>query len=568
MKKITISFLSILILLFSNTLAVFANFSDIPANYKYANDINYVNKLGLVQEAAFKPDEYISRAEFAKWILKASGFNQTDYKPLGKKRFLDVSLNTYEYAPYIYRLMDLGALPLNSYFKPKNPITKKEALEWIFFIEGISIPKVFDENQFYATDINPKSAIAPIFNKAINLGMIDLNASKKGKAYPNAKLKRGQAAHFVKTVKNNAPTLTVTIIPMVESDMMKNPAFDTLVTVWNKIKDSYLRKDAVNKTNLIYGATEGIVKELGDKHSDFERPGDNAVVESLSGEIEGIGAVIQIKDDETTIVAPISGSPADKAGLMANDIIVEVDGVKTKGMKLTDIVAKIKGKKGTQVTLKIKRDSKILTFSITRDVVKIVSADLKITDDNIAIVTLANFGANLETEFKKIVEDIEKNKPKGIILDLRNNPGGYLNAAIDVSGYFIKKGEKVAIVRYPDKEDPQFSSGEGILNGYKIISLVNSGSASASEILVGALQDYGLTTVVGETTYGKGTVQELSDFINGATLKLTVAEWLTPKGRSIENTGIAPDITVKMTPEDKKAGKDPQMDKALEELRK
>lgn len=526
----------------------------------------------LTVQSAFAIETTVSRGDFAKMVLQNAGFSQTNYKPLTQKRFFDVSVKNNPNSPYIYRLADLGLFKFEkgkkNVFKPNDPIKKYEALEWIFFIGGMPVPKVFDDNQFAATDVNPKSEIAPVFNKAINLGMFDVSTAKPGKVYPNSKLKQNQAEKFLKIAhENKGPTLTVTIVPSVESDIMKTPAFDTFVTVWNKIKNSYLKRDATDKTKLIYGATEGIVKELGDKHSDFERPGDNAVIESLSGEIEGIGAVIQMENDEPIIVAPIAGAPADLAGLMANDVIIEVDDLKVKGMKLIDIVAKIKGKKGTQVKLKIRRDGKFVMFNITRDVVKISSATLKRTEDNIGIIPLANFGSNLESEFQKIIEDLEKTPVNGIIIDVRNNPGGYLTAAVSVSGHFIKNGEKIAIVKYPDHEEPQYSVGKSELAKYKTIILVNKGSASASEILAGALQDFGLAKVVGETTYGKGTVQELSDFIDGSSLKLTVAEWLTPKGRSIEDKGITPDIEVKMTGEDKAAGKDPQMDRALQELR-
>ena len=572
MKKSVILFLSSAILLIISAFPSSANFVDVPADHKYANDIKYIENIGIEKEGYFKPDEPITREQFAKWVLINAGFSKTAYTPLIKQRFFDVNLKTGEYAPYIYRLVDIGAVKLEkgkiNLFRPKDPIRKKQALEWIFFVEGLPIPTVFDETQFFIKDINKKSNIAPLFFKAVKLGMLSANENKPAKVFPNNKLKRGQAAHFLKAVKNNVPTLTVTIMPSIESDIMKTPAFDTFVGVWNKVKDSYLRQDAINRDKLIYGAAEGLVKELGDKHSNFERPGDNAVIESLSGQVEGIGAVIQLQDEEPVVVAPIKDSPADKAGIMANDVIVEVDGLKVKGMKLEDIVAKIKGKKGTQVVLKIRRETAFVSITVTRDIVKIVSVSSKRTSDNIVMVTMANFGENSVNEFQPIIDDIKKNGAKGIVLDLRNNPGGFLNTAVSVTGYFIKKGEKVAIVKYPDHEDPQYSGGEAELAGYKIIALVNGGSASASEILVGALQDKGILEVVGEKTYGKGTVQELSDFADGSTLKLTVAEWLTPKGRSIEKDGIAPDIEVKMTGEEKKAGKDPQMDKALEELRK
>lgn len=572
MKKLSILFFSSAIF-FLLAFSASANFIDVPADHKYKIDINYLENIGIVKEGYFKPDESITREEFAKWVLINAGFSKTSYTPLIKGKFLDVDLKKNPNAPYIYRLADIGVVKFEkdkiNLFRPKDPIRKKQAIEWIFFVEGLPVPTVFDESQFFIKDINKKSHLAPLFFKAMKVGMFDVNEAKPIKVYPNNKLKRAQAAHFLRVVKTNVPTLTVTIMPSIESDIMKTPAFDTLVGVWNKIKDSYLKQDAVNRDKLIYGAAEGLVKELGDKHSNFERPGDNAVIESLSGQIEGIGAVIQMQDDEPVVVAPIKDSPADKAGIMANDVIVEVDGLKVKGMALTEIVSKIKGKKGTQVTLKIRRsEATFVSITVTRDVVKIVSVSSKRTADDIVIITMANFGENSTAEFQAVVDDIKKNGTKGIVLDLRNNPGGFLNTAVAITGFFLPKGEKVAVVKYPDSEDPQYSGGEAELKNYKIVAVVNGGSASASEILAGALQDKGLAKIVGEKTYGKGTVQELSDFADGSTLKLTVAEWLTPNGRSIEKDGIAPDIEVKMTSEDKKAGQDPQMDKALEELRK
>lgn len=567
MKKIFILLIGLSLLVQTSATAL-AGFSDVPENHKYAQDIQYLENLGIVQENEFKPNEPVSREIFAKWLLKNTGFNPENYTPKIKTRFKDVKFTKKDaYAPYIYKLAELDAFELQkgkiNLFNPQEPIKKKEALLWLFVVEGINVPKVFDEALFQATDVKPNSKIAPLIDKAQKLGL--LNA---GKTYPFGKLKRGEAAHFLKIAKKSVPTLTVTIQPSIESDVLRNPKFDILAGVWNKIFDSYLHKDNADKNALVYGAIEGIVKELKDKHSDFERPGDNALLETLSGEIEGIGAVVQMKDDEVVVVSPIVGSPAERAGLLPEDIITHVDDVDVKGMTLNAVVAKIKGKKGTQVKLTIRRSGTIMNFTITRDVVKIVSATQERTTDNIAKITLNNFGSNTETEFQTIADNIKKDPPKGIVLDLRNNPGGYLATAVHLGGYFIAAGEKVARVRYPEREESHKSSGNAELAKYKIAVIVNKGSASASEIIAGALQDYGIAKIIGAQTYGKGSVQELSDFSDGSTLKLTVAEWLTPNGRSIEKDGITPDIAVEITEADRKAGKDPQMDKALEELRK
>lgn len=548
MKKIIAAFLG-LIFLYQSSFSVFADFSQ---------DRKFLERLLETPLEILQGDSPVSREIFAKLVLKNAGIHLDSGRVKKRRSF---------YAPYIYRIIELGlgmrGDPEHRSFKPKEFITRKEALEWIFTVEGILVPKVFDEMQFQAEDVNHDSKMAPLIHKAISLGLL-----RPGRVTPNRKLTFAEAAKYLRAIKNSEKILTVTILPSFDSDLLRNSKFDILVNIWNKITQNYLKRSFVQREKLLYGAIEGMVRELDDRHSQFERPGEHGTLESLSGEIEGIGAVIQEKNDNIVVVSPLLDSPAQKAGLLANDIIIAVDGKSVKGMKLSQVVTRIKGKKGTQVTLDILRGFQSLSLSITRDKVKVISAKLKRTEDNIAIVTLANFGQNSQAEFQNITQELLNNKPKGIILDLRNNPGGYLNASVQMSGYFIKNQDKVAIVRYPDHDDPQYPGTSGELADISILVLTNGGTASASEILAGALQDYKRAILVGEKTFGKGTVQELSDFQDGSALKLTVAEWLTPLGRSIEKNGITPDIEVKLTQDDRLLGRDPQMERALEELRK
>ncbi len=566
MKKIFSLLLGLLLV--TSPILSKAGFSDVPANSPYFQDVQYLESLGVVQEDTFGPETKITREVFARWLLKNAGFTAEQYEPKNRLRFLDVAPKETAYAPYIYKLLDLGIIGFEKgkppLFKPKNPITRKEAIAWIFEIEGIPVPKIFDESKWVVKDVSLHSPIAPLINKAVTLNLLG-----PGKARPFSKLKRGEAAHMLRLVKNAGPTLTVTILPTLESDLTRNPKFDILIAAWNRIFQTYLKRADVNREQLIYGAIEGMVKELDDKHSDFERPGDNAILDSLSGEIEGIGAVLQMQDDIIVIVSPIVGSPADKAGLLPNDVITAVDDKDVKGMSLGTVVSRIKGKKGTQVKLSILRGTEKLTYTVTRDVIKIISTVITWTSDNIAKVTLSSFGENTIQEFRGVVQEIQGKNPRGIVLDLRNNPGGYLNTAVDVAGYFVKSGDRITSVKYGDgREEYHNAAGNAALSSYPIVVLVNKGSASASEILAGALQDYGTAKIIGETSYGKGTVQELSDFSDGSTLRLTIAQWLTPKGNTIEKNGIVPDIKVELTDDDRKANRDPQMERALEELRK
>lgn len=549
-----------------------ASFSDVPADSPYVNDINQLQSAGIAIGDTFAPDALVKRGEFVSWLLRHSGFSQEFYTPKTKRRFADVDLTKDPLAAYIYRLVEIGGVKApsskNSSFKSDDPIHFKEALELTFFVQGVPVSKVFDVTQFNALDISVNSKIAPLIHTAITRGIIPPGIVK-----PYKKITRAEAAHIIVASKSSTPGLTVTILGSQiggspTNDITQNPRFDTLSQAWNRILGSYLRRDDLQKEQLIYGAITGMVKELGDKHSSFERPGDNAVVDSLSGQVEGIGAVIQEKDDFVSIVTPIVGSPAEKAGLLPKDIILKVNDVDVKGKKATEVASLIKGKKGTQVTLTIQRSGTtgVLTFTITRDVVKIISAELKRTSDNVATIQLVNFGEKTSKEFLEVVKKLQAEKPRGIVLDLRNNPGGYLTTAIEVAGYFIKKDQNVSIVKYHDREEEQKSHGNAELAGIPLVIIVNSGSASASEILAGALQDYGLAKIVGEQTYGKGTVQELSNFNDGSTIKLTVAEWLTPNRRSIDKNGVTPDVVIKLTEDDRKASRDPQMERALIEL--
>lgn len=561
MKKISLLLCTLLIVL-STYAPVFAQ-SASPSDLEYLRDNRIIDANESLVEG-----ELISREKFAKWVLRNIGFADDKYTPKsGKKPFRDVSIKKNPYAPYIYRLKDLGAFEAENYkpriFKPKEEITLKEAIEWLFFVHGIPVPKVIHEKDFLATNIKPTSRVAPLIDKAIKVGVL-----KPGSVDLYKKLTADEAASLLKTVRGTIPTLTVTILPTVESDLTSNPKFDILLSVWNRVGQTYLKRNALNNEELVYGAIEGMVKELKDKHSEFMRPGDDDLIDSLHGEIEGIGAVIQLEEAEVRIVSPIIGSPAEKAGLLSNDIILEVDDVSVKGMQLSAVANRIKGKRGTQVKLMLKRNSKTFTVTITRDIVKVISAKVEFTEDNIAKITLSNFGERTIAEFREIIAQIQEKKPRGLVLDLRNNPGGFLTTAVAIAGFFIESDRDIAIVKYPAYEEHQPSAGNAELASYRTIILVNTGSASASEIIAGALQDYGIAKVIGEKTYGKGSVQELSTFSDRSQLKLTVAEWLTPLRRSIEKDGIGPNIEVKLTEEDRKAGRDPQMQRALEEIRK
>jgi len=348
----------------------------------------------------------------------------------------------------------------------------------------------------------------------------------------------------------------------------RNVDFSIFWSAWNKVMDQYPGNP--DQQEMIYGAISGMVDSIGDPYSSFMKPGDSKnFLEDLSGSIQGIGAELAVKDKKLTIVSPLASSPAEKAGLKPNDYIAKIDGVDTFEMPISDAISKIRGKAGTKVILSIIRDDWTQTkdFEITRAVVKIKSVEWKKLDD-IAVIQISQFGEDTQDLLKEAATEIAKQNPKGVILDLRSNPGGYLESAVQVANVFIDK-DKV-VVKEKNKAgriQEEKTTEDPILGQTKLVILVNGGSASASEIVAGALQDYKRAQLIGEKTFGKGSVQSLEELNDKSNLRLTIAKWLTPLDRAIDKIGIEPDIKVELTEDDFKNNRDPQLDKALELLK-
>jgi len=337
--------------------------------------------------------------------------------------------------------------------------------------------------------------------------------------------------------------------------------------VWDLVKSSYLDQP-VSEVDMYYGALEGLLWSLGDEHSVFFDPElAEEFDQELNGTFFGIGAEIGSKDDYIVVVAPLAGTPAEEAGILAGDKIIAVDGEDTFGISVTEAVYMIRGEEGTTVTLTIFRDGEeeALEVPIVRAEITIESVVLEIRDDGIAVIEVRMFNDDTTDLFQSATQEILTSDVSGIVLDLRNNPGGLLTQAINVAGYWVD-GNPVVIERVQGTETEFSASGTAHLAGIPTVVLVNFGSASGSEILAGALQDYEVATVIGEQTFGKGSVQEYYEFPDGSSLKITIAEWLTPSGRSINEVGITPDVIVEYTLEDYETEATPQFDAAIEFL--
>lgn len=328
---------------------------------------------------------------------------------------------------------------------------------------------------------------------------------------------------------------------------------------------------SLDKQKLIDGAKKGMVDSIGDPYTVYFTAAEaKEFLSDLEGTFEGIGAELGKRDGNLTIISTIDGSPAKKAGLLSGDAIVKVNDEDTTGWSIEEAVKKIRGQKGTSVKLLVVRkgQDKPLDLAVTRDTITDPSVKTEVTSDNIGIIRITRFGQTDTVSLARAATlDFKARGVKGVVLDLRGNGGGYLQSAVDVASLWMQNKTVVTERTGGHVTDTLKTNGDAPLQGIPTIVLVNSGSASASEILAGALSDNGAAKLVGEKTFGKGVVQDVKDLKDGGSLKVTIASWYTPNGKNISKEGIAPQTTVTMSDEDYVAGRDPQKDKALEMLR-
>jgi carboxyl-terminal processing protease len=343
--------------------------------------------------------------------------------------------------------------------------------------------------------------------------------------------------------------------------------FDLFWDVWDTLKKEYVDKDKINEKEMFYGAISGMTAAIDDPYTVFMNPVISKEFEDdLAGVFEGVGMEIGMRDEILTVIAPLDETPAQKAGLKAGDQVYAIDGESTLGISIDEAVNKIRGPKDTEVILTIARkgEDDLKDYTITRSVIVIKSIKTEMLEDNIYLIKISNFNDDTLSLFNDAVKEVVEKNPKGIILDLRNNPGGYLDTAIELASEWVENGIIVTEQFSDERKNEFLSRGRARLKDFETVVLVNQGSASASEILSGALRDHDKATIVGMQTFGKGSVQALKEFSDGSSVKITVAKWLTPNGECINDEGISPDIEVDLTIEDFEEDKDPQLEKALE----
>jgi carboxyl-terminal processing protease len=370
------------------------------------------------------------------------------------------------------------------------------------------------------------------------------------------------------------PTPSDTIIINKELGQPEVIDFSLFWQVLKKIEEKYVDKEEIDYNKILYGATSGMAESLGDPYTVFMKPEKTeSFVESVEtgGSFEGVGMEIGIKGGMLTVIAPLEGTPAMKAGIKAGDKVLKIDDTFTDDLLLEEAVNLIRGEKGTEVVLTISRKKleEPKEISIIRNVIQIPIAKWELKDNNIAYIKIYHFTGNLPDKFREIVFRALDAGAEKIILDFRNNPGGYLEVAVDIASWFIPKGEVVSIEDFGEEKTQKKYRSKGYkeLQDFTVVVLINEGSASGSEIVAGALRDIRGAKLIGEKSFGKGSIQSLEKFRDGSSLKITVAKWLTPFGIDISEEGLTPDIEIELTEEDYNNNRDPQLNKAIEILK-
>lgn len=373
---------------------------------------------------------------------------------------------------------------------------------------------------------------------------------------------------YIFEVRRNPPKIT--IINQFPGD--KKVDFNLFWQVWDMINNDYLERP-VDTQKMLYGAISGMVNSLGDPYTSFLAPQTYKIISNaINGKYEGIGAELGFKEKQLVVVSPLNGSPAKAAGVMAGDKILEIEGVSTIGMNLNDAVVKIRGEAGTISTLKLQRDaSDPFVVRITRGEIKTASVTWEDKGNGVAYIRINRFGGDTNDEWTKTVSevDIKMKELNSIVLDVRGNPGGYLQSAVFIANEFFRNKPVLYEEKATGEQVPFMADRVGnFINIPAVFVLIDGGSASASEILAAALRDNIHAKLIGEKSFGKGTVQDDKSFADGSGIHVTIAKWLTPNKDWIHKIGLEPDIMVSFTPDDAKNNKDPQLEKAVELAKK
>jgi len=548
-------------------------FSDVLSSSNNLESINFIEELGFFSGGKFNGEEPLSRGELFEYIARLNSLRSESSDSID-----GVSSRL---RPWVAKFRELGIRTRigGEGFEEDKPVNKVTAFRMLMNFEGVFIPRNFDKEAFRTNldEVPAEAYYSHIIAKAFDLGLLNLVEGEKYN--PLSQFTREDLAVMLASMEKfkskfaeaNGELPRVVMVGEESSSISFLNAEQTAILedVWRKVNIEYADRSDIEKEMLFYGMLEGMVDSLGDQFSVFQTPEvHDGFMQSLSDELEGIGAsLIENEAGEVEIVSPLKESPAEKAGILPGDVIVLIDGIGTDTESLYDSIGRIKGPAGSSVALQIRRGESELTINIVRDKISLPAMTYEIGSDDVAILSLNSFGDAAVTDFEKFINEVDTSKLKGMILDLRNNPGGYVDAATEIADYFLAKGEEILEVKDANGTiDKVLASTDSTLEGIKTVILLNGGSASAAEILSLALSENGYATTMGQTSYGKGSVQQITNYVDNSALKLTIAKWMGPNGVSINHVGIVPDITVQLSAEDMSSGQDVVMNRALGEF--
>lgn len=347
-----------------------------------------------------------------------------------------------------------------------------------------------------------------------------------------------------------------------------------LFKAWDLLDENFAPASTTEPSTTedrVWGAIQGLASSYGDPYTTFFPPAEKKLFDSqVQGDFQGVGMEVGIKNGFLTVIAPLKGSPAERAGMKSGDVVLKIDDKDTTGITVEDAVGSIRGEGGTTVTLLVGRiDETPFEVKIVREKINLPTIETILRKDGVFVIRIFTFNANAAEKFREAVREFANSRSDKMVIDVRGNPGGYLEVAVDIASWFLPVGKTVVTEDYGVKRLPDVSRSRGydvFSDKLKLVILIDQGSASASEILAGALRDHGKATLVGARSFGKGSVQQLFNVTSNTSLKITIARWLTPNGLSISHEGLTPDIAVEVKKEDVEAGKDLQLERAAEFL--
>lgn len=527
---------------------------------------NHLESLKSVSNLQAQENTNVKVIDFVKIMLERDGFNEKIQVP-EDKLFSDVDILD---AHLVEKMRQLGVVSRNSY----NPVLNVDRelnlwslLNMLFKYEGTPIKRfLLDGSDFEksVSNIGGDSYLAPVFEKALELNLIE---PQNNRISFMSKVSVDEFIEILDRMEDGSNKTTIRFAP--QSALQKESKYAILEDVFDRIKNDFVDNKNINEEKLLYGAIEGLVDALDDPFSTFQKPQEYSEFrKNLSQEFEGIGASLYVNDNgDLEIISPISKSPAEKAGLLPGDVITKANGIKLRGLTIEESIEIIKGPSGTTVRLEIERDGKEFEFDIVREKIDIPLVLAEIHNNNIGYLKIRSFGAGVSSIFESLYNTIS-DETDNLIIDLRSNPGGYLNEAINIAELFLDPNKPIVNVKYNNLTETKSSKEAASINVPRIAVLINKGSASASEILAAALKEnLKNVVVIGETSFGKGTVQELINYRDNSALKLTIAEWLSPTLKKINKVGVSPNINVTSKLSDMQSENDAVLNRAIIELK-